>query len=76
MAVAHQIGQIFLAGLPVNHIDDDCPHDRTSLLTAVLVSGRLRHPKKLVSSVHQNRFVRPAGDDQRNRDGWRLMIGG
>jgi hypothetical protein len=33
--VAHQIGQIFLAGLPVNHIDDDCPHDRTSLLTKV-----------------------------------------
>jgi hypothetical protein len=35
MAVAHQIGQIFLAGLPVNHIDDDCPHDRTPLLTGV-----------------------------------------
>jgi hypothetical protein len=31
-----QIGQVFLAGLPVNQIDDECPHDRTPLLIGVL----------------------------------------
>jgi hypothetical protein len=31
-----QIGQVFLAGRPVNQIDDECPHDRTPLLIEVL----------------------------------------
>jgi hypothetical protein len=35
--VAHQIGQIFLASLPVNQVDDDGPHDRTPLLIGPLI---------------------------------------
>jgi hypothetical protein len=31
-----QIGQVFFAGLPVNQVDDECPHDRTPLLIGVL----------------------------------------
>jgi hypothetical protein len=30
--VPRQVGEIFLAGLVVNQADDECPHDRTSLL--------------------------------------------
>lgn len=31
-----QIGHVFLAGLPVNQVDDECPHDRTPLLISLL----------------------------------------
>jgi hypothetical protein len=37
-----QVGQIFLAGLPVNQADDECPHDPTPLLTeADCIEGML-----------------------------------
>jgi hypothetical protein len=56
-----QIGQIFLAGRPVNQADDECPHDRTPLLIGVLdrrfwFQDAFAIPKKL-SSARQNGFV-------------------
>ena len=33
--MAHQIGQIFLAGGPVDQADDVCPHDATPFLIGV-----------------------------------------
>lgn len=64
-----QIGQIFLAGRPVNQADDECPHDRTPLLIGVLdrrfwFQDAFAIPKKL-SSARQNGFVSLAGATRR-----------
>jgi hypothetical protein len=54
--VPRQAAETFLAGLVVNQVDDECPHDRTSLLIKggdrgsmfqdVFVSGCLRRGPK------------------------------
>jgi hypothetical protein len=62
-----QIGEVSRAGLPVNQVDDECPHDRTPLLIGVL-DRRCRFqdafsiPKK-VSPVRRNGFVGLAGGE-------------
>jgi hypothetical protein len=40
--VTGHVGQIFLAGLVVDQVDDECPHDRTSLFDQGLGASPLQ----------------------------------
>ena len=57
-----QIGQVFFAGLPVNQVDDECPHDRTPLFDRRRFDRRPLFPADFVrSSKWFRRLIQGAG---------------
>src|ERR1700761_4604108 len=65
MLMARKVGEAILAGLVVNQIENECPHDQTPLLDqrwrgwAHFISGGRRQPAKKASRA--NRIVSSSG---------------
>jgi hypothetical protein len=56
VAIPGDLGHMFAAGVPVDQVEDECPHDRTPLLINAFnyqghVSGPLRMIMETVSSA-------------------------